>query len=241
MFTTITKPYRPWSALWGLGIVAGALLLVFVIQVYWPQFMELQPPILDVAALQMTRLVSPPNVIPARSPSQKKAKEAAAEDTENTTQSTKVSVVPGTPQWRQHVERGRGLGLDIVAEQSLAVLRAYGVLIALDIRRPRGNVLLYNLQNHSLGRGVVAPDAVCRELEGLPAEFEAPLREAERELGGRPSAWALYSPDLFAALRSMTEDALEREAVPIESVKTARVRLSVVGGGAFAVKLVSHL
>jgi hypothetical protein len=152
-----------------------------------------------------------------------------------------ASVVPGSPQWWQHVERGRGLGLDIVAEQSLEVLRANDVPIAMDIRRPRGTVLLYNLQTHTLSHGVVSPDAVCRELEGLPAEFDMPLRAAERELGARPQVWALYSADLFAALRSLTEDALHQAAVPTDSVKAARVRLSLTGGRGFAVKLVSHL
>jgi hypothetical protein len=111
----------------------------------------------------------------------------------------------------------------------------------MDIRRPRGTVLLYNLQTHTLSHGVVSPDAVCRELEGLPAEFDMPLRAAERELGARPQVWALYSADLFAALRSLTEDALHQAAVPTDSVKAARVRLSLTGGRGFAVKLVSHL
>jgi len=99
--------------------------------------------------------------------------------------------------------------------------------------------LLYNLQSSSLSHGMVADDAVVREVEGLPAEFDGPLREAERVLGTRPRVWALYSADLFSALRSLTEDALQQQAVPIDTVKTVRVRLSLAGR-AFVVRLVSY-
>ena len=241
MFATVIKPYRPWAALWGLGVLAGMLLFVFAIQVCWPQFLKIEVRVPDITDLQLTRLVKPPKAVPSAARSRKETSPVHAEDDpEKITQSSTASAVPGTPRWEQHVERGRGLSLDIVAEESLGVLRAYGVPIAMDIGRPRGNVLLYDLQNHTVSHGVVAPDAVCREMEGLPAEFDAPLRAAERELGGRPHVWALYPADLFAALRSLTEDALRREVVQVESVKAARVRLSISGGRAFSVKLVSH-
>jgi hypothetical protein len=223
-----------------MGTVTAALGLMFFFQVFWPQSLKPQMPS-PGNPFQVVRLTKPkkPPVAAARNPKEKPA--ASAEAAGERAQTPTASVVPGTLKWRQHVARGHGVAFEIVAEQSLPVLRAYGVPLAMDDRRPRGNTLLYNLQNGSLSHGVVSEDVVVREVEGLPAEFDGPLREAERELGARPRVWALYSNDLYSALRSLTQDVLLQQRVPIDSVKTARVRLALRGGQEFIVKLVTHL
>jgi hypothetical protein len=86
----------------------------------------------------------------------------------------------------------------------------------------------------------VADDVVVREVEGLPAEFDGTLGTAERELGVHPRVWALYPGELYAVLRSLTEDALKQQGVSVDSVQEARVRLSLTGGRAFTVTLVTH-
>jgi hypothetical protein len=239
MFATISKPYNPLPTILGLLIVGSALGLMFFFQVLWPQVLKINTPVLDVTAFQVIRLMKPPGLVAAVARSRKQMPASAAEADKKNVHSS-ASVIPGTLQWRKHVERGHSLDFEIVAERSLPVLRANGVSLAMDVRRPRGNTLLYNLQNGRLSHGVVPEDAVVREVEGLSAEFDEPLHEAERELGARPRVWALYSNDLFSALRSLTQDALKEEAVPVDSVNTARVRLSLVGPQAFAIKLIAH-
>jgi hypothetical protein len=240
MFTTISKPFDPWPTVWGLIVVSGALGLVFFFQVFWPQMLKFQTLVPNITTFHMIRLTKPRSVVAAVSRGRKEKLAVATEASQKNAHSPTASIIPGTPQWRQHVDRGHSLDFEIVAEESLPVLRANGVSLAMDVHRPRGNTLLYDLRNRTLTRGVVADDVVVREVEGLPAEFDEPLREAERELGARPRVWALYSNDLFSALRSLTHDVLQQEAVPMDSVKTARVRLSLVGGRAFAVTLLSH-
>ena len=138
------------------------------------------------------------------------------------------------------IHRGHGLDFPIVAEQSLPVLHAYAVPLAMASQRPRGNALLYDLQTGRLSPGVVAEGVVVREVEGLPAEFDGVLRDAERRLGFRPRVWALYPGDLYAVLRSLTEDTLKQQGVSVDPVQEARVRLSLAGGRAFTVTLVAH-
>ena len=236
MFTSISSPYRPWPTLWGLSIVATALGLVIFFQAYWPQLLDLKPPALNFAAFRITRLVPVPKLKAARAGGKAQRAQSAAKRGEGST----ASAIPGTEQWRQHAERGHGLDFPIVAEQSLPVLRAYGVPLAMACQRPRGKALLYDLQTGELSQGVVADGVVVREVEGLPAEFDGALRIAERELGVRPRVWALYPGDLYAVLRSLTEDALKQQGVSVDSVQEARVRLSLTGGRAFTVTLVTH-
>ena len=240
MFATISKSYNPWPTIWGLLIVSSALGLMFFLQVFWPQVLEIKVPGLDVTRFQVIQLTKPAKLVAAAARGRKQRPATPAEAVKKNAHNPTASVIPGTAQWRQHVERGHGLAFEIVAEQSLPVLRANGVPLAMDVRRPRGNTLLYNLQNGRLSHGVVPEDAVVREVEGLPPEFDEPLHEAERELGARPRVWALYSNDLFSALRSLTQDALQEEAVPTDAVKTARVRLSLIGPRAFAIRLIAH-
>jgi hypothetical protein len=240
MFTTINNPHRPWPTLCGLTLVTCAVALVVGFQVFLPQVLELQRPLPPTATFHLVRLAKTPKVIVAAARDRKEQPAAAAKVPAQYVQRWMASALPGTAQWRRHAERGRSLDFGIVAEQSLPVLRAYGVPLAMDVRRPRGKTWLYNLRDGSLSLGVVAEDAVPREVEGLPIEFDEPLREAERELGARPRVWALYGAELYNVLRSLTEDALQRKAVPMDVVRTARVRLSLAGGGAFAVELINH-
>jgi hypothetical protein len=219
-----------------MSIVATALGLVIFSQAYWPQLLDLKPPVLSFAEFRITHLVPVSKLKAARAGGNAQRTQSAAKRG----QGPSASAIPGTKQWRQHADRGHGLDFPIVAEQSLPVLRAYRVPLAMAGQRPRGRALLFDLQTGGLSQGVVADDVVVREVEGLPAEFDSALRNAERELGVRPRVWALYPGDLYAVLRSLTEDALKQQGVSVESVQEARVRLSLTGGRAFTVTLVTH-
>ena len=150
MFTTISSPCRPWPTLWGLGIVTAALGLVIFSQTYWPQVLDIKPPVLSIAAFRVTHLVPAPKLKAARAEGQTaRAAESAGKHAEGST----ASAIPGTAQWRRYAERGHGLDFPIVAEQSLPVLRAYGVPLAMAGQRPRGRALLYDLQTGRLSQG----------------------------------------------------------------------------------------
>ena len=237
MFTTISSPYRPWPTLWGLGVVTAALGLVLFFHAYWPQVLDIRLPVPNFEAFRVTRLAPVPKFKEARAGG---GKAQAAQSAGKRAEGSTASAIPGTEQWRQHAERGHGLDFPIVAEQSLSVLRAYGVPLAMAGQRPRGKTLLYDLQTGRLNQGVVAEGVVGREVVGLPAEFDGALRNAERELGVRPRVWALYPGDLYAVLRSLTEDTLKQKGVSVDSVQEVRVRLSLAGGRAFTVTLVAH-
>ena len=237
MFTTISSPCRPWPTLWGLGIVTAALGLVIFCQAYWPLVLNIEPPVPNIAAFWVTRLPPAPK-FKARTGGGQPGR--AAESTGKQAKGWTASATPGTAQWLRYVERGHGLDFPIVAEQSLPVLRAYGVPLAMASQRPRGRALLYDLQTGRLSPGMVAETVVPREVEGLPAEFDGVLKDAERELGFRPHVWALYPGDLFAVLRSLTENVLKQQGVSVDSLEEARVRLSLAAGRAFTVTLVAH-
>ena len=238
MFTMIDNPWRPWPTLWGSGIVTAVLGLVIFFQVYWRLTLDIEPPFPNIAAFRVTRLAPAPKFKAARAGAGQTAR--AAESAGKHAEGSTASAIPGTAQWRRYVERGHGLDFPIVAEQSLPVLRAYGVPLALASQRPRGKAVLYDLQTGRLNQGVVAEGVVVREVVGLPAEFDGALRNAERELGVRPRVWALYPGDLYAVLRSLTEDTLKQKGVSVDSVQEVRVRLSLAGGRAFTVTLVAH-
>ncbi|QOY88164.1 hypothetical protein [Paludibaculum fermentans] len=239
MFATIDSPYRPWPTLWGLCVVSGTLGLVIFYQGVWPLLLDIEPPVPRIAAFRVTRLAPAPTFKVVRAGGGRRTAHAAGSAVKHAMRST-ASVIPGTAQWRDYVERGQGLDFAIVAEQSLPVLRAYGVPLAMASQRPRGKALLYDLQTGHLSPGVVAQGVVVREVVGLPAEFDKALRQAEFELGFRPRVWALYPGDLFAVLRSLTEEALKQQGVSADSVQEARVRMSLAGGRAFTVTLVGH-
>jgi len=224
--------------LWGVGIVTAALGLVLFFHAYWPQVLDIAPPVPNIAGFWVTPLAPAPKFKAARADGGQTAR--AAESAGKHAEGSTASAIPGTAQWCRYVERGHGLDFPIVAEQSLPVLHAYGVPLAMASQRPRGSALLYDLQTGRLSTGVVAEGVVVREVEGLPAEFDGVLRDAERRLGFRPRVWALYPGDLYAVLRSLTEDTLKQQGVSVDSVQEARVRLSLAGGRAFTVTLVAH-
>jgi hypothetical protein len=238
MFTMIDNPCRPWPTLWGSGVVTALLGLVIFFHVYWPLALDIEPPFPNIAAFRVTYLAPTPKFKAARAGGGQTAR--AAKSAGKHAGSSTASAIPGTTRWCSYVERGHGLDFPIVAEQSLPVLRAYGVPLAMASQRPRGNALLYDLQTGRLSPGVVAESVVVREVEGLPAEFDGVLHDAERRLGFRPRVWALYPGDLFAVLRSLTEDTLKQQGVSVDSVQEVRVRLSLAKGRAFTVTLVAH-
>jgi hypothetical protein len=149
---------------------------------------------------------------------------------------------PGTPAWSAHVQNGRVTAFQVWALDSLAVLRAHGVTLALDTVRPRGVTYLYDLGTKAYGRGPLPDNIVLRELSDLPPsrDIEEARQRTERELGERVRVFALYPVDLYYALRSYTEDALRQAGVPPESVVIARVRLHLVAERDFAVTLIDH-
>ena len=118
MFTTISSPYRPWPTLWGLGIVTAALGLVLFFHAYWPQMLDIQPPVPTFAAFRITGLAPAPKFKPARAGGGQTAR--AAESVGKHAEGSTASAIPGTAQWSRYVERGHGLDFPIVAEQSLA-------------------------------------------------------------------------------------------------------------------------
>jgi len=221
-----------------LGIVTAALGLVIFFHAYWPLVLDIEPPVPNIAASWVTLVAPAPKFKAARAGGGQTAR--AAESAGKHAEGSTASATPGTAQWCRYVEHGHGLDFPIVAEQSLPVLRANGVPLAMASQRPRGRTLLYDLQTGRLSPGVVADGVEVREVEGLPVEFDGVLQEAERELGFRPRVWALYPGDLFAVLRTLTENVLKLQGVAVESVQEARVRLSLSGGRRFTVTLVSH-
>jgi hypothetical protein len=238
MFTMIDNPCRPWPTLWGSGVVTALLGLVIFFHVYWPLVLDIKPPFPNIAAFRVSYLAPTPKFKAARASGRQTGR--AAESAGKHAESPTASAIPGTAQWGRYVERGHGLDFVIVAEQSLPVLRAYGVPLAMASQRPRGQALLFDLQTGRLSPGPVGEDVVPREVIGLPAEFDGVLQDAERKLGFRPRIWALYSGDLFAVLRSLTEDTLKQRGVSVDSVQEVRVRLSLAGGRAFTVTLLAH-
>jgi hypothetical protein len=224
--------------LWGLGVVTAALGLVLFFRAYWPQVLDIKPPVPNIAGFWVTPLAPAPKLKAAHASGDQAAR--AAESVGKHAEGSTASAIPGTAHWRRYVERGYGIDFPIVAEQSLPVLRAYGVPLAMTSQRPRGKALLYDLRTGRLSQGAVAEGVVPRLVEGLPPEFDGVFQDAERQLGFRPSVWALYGGDLFAVLRSLTENVLKQQGVSVDSVQEARVRLSLSGGRAFTVTLVAH-
>jgi hypothetical protein len=153
-----------------------------------------------------------------------------------------VAARPGSPEWNRQVARGRDLAFDVVALESLPVLRANSVPLVFAKRRPRGQVWLFDLASDKMHSGTVPDDAVVRELFNVPGwpALDAARRRAETELGGSVRIFALYSQTLYYALRGLTEEVLRRESIPPESVSFATVRLRQTGGRSFAVSLVGH-
>ena len=110
MFATISKPYNPWPAIWGFLVVSGAVGLMFFFQVFWPQVLKLQTPVLDITTFHVIRLTKPPSQV-AGAARGRKEKPATAAKVRNAN-SPAASVIPGTVRWRQHVERPVGRPLD---------------------------------------------------------------------------------------------------------------------------------
>jgi hypothetical protein len=84
------------------------------------------------------------------------------------------------------------------------------------------------------------PDGVIvRELELGPGDYPSVRKQAEQYLGGTPRVFALYEPDLYNVLKSLTDEALREHGIAPESVTTAHVRVKVRQGKTFSVSLVS--
>jgi hypothetical protein len=240
MFKTLNNAFCLWPMMLGLSVAGPVLALTVGLQIVWPQVLDLRMPVPNVPAPRLTVLVKPRKLIEPGTLGPKSISNANRQNVADHRATPMAFATPGTPQWQAHVVRGRGLDFDIYAEHSLPVLEAYGITLALDTLRPHGDTLLYDLRTRSLRNGPVPSSAIVRALEGMPAEFEAVRRNAERQLGAPARFWALYDPDLYDALRSLTEEALRQQAVPLDAVRTARVRLSLVGGRTFVVELVDH-
>ena len=241
MFDTINEPRPPRLLCRGLAVQIPLTALIMATCFYWPRLLALTPR--PDAVFVVCRLVKP--LKPVRAASQGPRGGARGDERDEAAAKPPATAAPsatvGTAQWRAHAAHGDGLGFDVVAEHSLPILEAYGSLLAIDVQRPCGDTILYDLRKHSLRHGRVPAGAIPRELDLMPAEFDSVRREAERELGGSARFWALYSPDLYNALRSLTEEALRRQAIPISDVRVARVHLALAGASTFAVSLVSHI
>jgi hypothetical protein len=231
MFETTNNTRRVWPFAAGIGVAAAILLTWIIGGILLGNGLELRPKL---------------NAIPIDQGPLKSWKRRTSEPRRQAVQSRhstpSASAKPGTRQWQEHIVRGHDLSFDIYAEQSLPVLQAYGITLAIDLVRPRCDTYLYDLRSRKLRRGCVPDGAIVRELDDMPPspEFAVAREAAERELGHKARIFALYSSDLYSALKSLTADALRQEAIPAASVGRANVRLLLTGGSNFEVRLVDH-
>lgn len=183
-----------------------------------------------------------PTLVQARRPSATKHVESAGRAVESTRVSAALAANPAEPSWQDHVKNGATLFFEVHAEDSLPVLRAHGVILAVDIRRPRGETYQLDLESGTVRRARLPHNVVVRELTDLPQspDIEAACRRVERELQDKARVFALYTPELYGALKSFTQEVLRQAAVPLESVSVANVKLRLVHHKAFVVTLIGH-
>lgn len=236
MFQTLNSNWNPRPLASGLIVMGLALLAMCFHPVLFPSMnrIEIKPP-----EMKYIRLVEPKQrVARALAPMAKPGDVKTASSREALAHAGTAQATPGTARWQALVSRGRDLTLDIVAVDSLPVLAANRCSLAFDVRRPRGKSLVLDAQDRILKQSTVPDGAIVREVQNMPRDYDVILKEAERQLGAPPRIYALYRPEVFYALRSLTYEALQNHRVPLDKVTLARVRLRLVSGGAFEVSLV---
>jgi len=150
-------------------------------------------------------------------------------------------VRPGTPAWQANAEHGRDLTFELWLQGSLPMLRQHGVVVALDVARPRGTTYLFNLRTKDYHRGPVPGGVVVRELvDSTDPEVEQARLRAEHALGAPARVFLLYPAEMYDALRSYTETMLRQRGVPLASVAKVYVELRLVVGRDFELTLLSH-
>jgi hypothetical protein len=237
MLTILNNNRRPWPL-----IASTVFNFVLLLTICSPTLM-LPVPVIKVRApkvkdLHLIQLKSPilAELEPRGNPRAPKKSRAA----ESIRSADSALATPGTQRWGALVARGRNLTIEIDALESLPVLRAYGTTLAFDARRPRGESYLFSLRDKTLHRGTVPDGAVVRELDGMPTAFDEVRNRVERELGRPIRTYALYDASLYAALRALTYEALQKQGVPADSVLRVTVRLRLVGPQSFEVSIVEE-
>lgn len=238
MFTILDNKFRPWPMAAGAGVSCLILAALILLPTLMPRSLAPKPTAIPL----VIQYVYKQDRKAMRATASKRDAAVRNGALESKPKFGAVTARPGTPAWQAHVAHGRTLALDIYAERSLPVLQAFGITLALDVRRPRGTTNLYDLATRTYARGPVSEGVVVRELENMPPlpGFDEARRIAERELGCETRVFALYPSELYLALRSLTEEALREAKVPLEAVRMAHVQLQSIGGKNFTVTLIDH-
>jgi len=150
-----------------------------------------------------------------------------------------LSPQSGTPSWGVHVGHGQRLDLEIFATNSLLVLRANGVKLALDNHYPRGETHIFDLDTNICVKSSVPKGIVIRQLDEMPAlpGLAEAIQAREREVGTGVTIYALYPENLYAVLKSLTYQAIKNTGISPEAVRRADVELRAAGGTSFIVEL----
>lgn len=236
MFQTLNNDFNPRPLALSMIIMGLALLGMYFHHMLLRSMHRIEIKLPEIQNFQIVELKRPTAHAPAPAAKPRDIKPASGrvEHAGITTQ-----VTPGTARWQSLVMRGRDLTFDIVAVDSLPVLVANHCSLAFDVGRPRRKSLLFDAKDGHLKEGIVPDDVIVRELQNMPQDYGEILKEAENQLGVPLRIYALYRPEVFYALRSLTYEALQNHGgVPLDKVTLARVRLRLVGGRAFEVSLI---
>jgi hypothetical protein len=236
MFATINNPVQRWPLFASLIANSFVLLVLAAGPARWLPSPRAKLVPLDLSVYMLTP-VSMPSRPQASSPAIKKARPQRQRQEEQIVGHS-ASVVEGSARWRSLAELGQNSDLYIVAQTTLPMLKARGVVLAFDTHRPRGNTYLLDSRSRTIRYGLMPEDVVVRDLALEPSDFEAERKQVEKYFGAQVKAYALYPPELYNVMKGLTLEALRVTGSRLDAVKAVNIQVQLINQQDFMVTII---